>query len=71
MMRQYSLAKNQANYENEKPKETHKHEQKPIKNFNEFSDSEEQEFKNHAEKRLADRREKAKTKLGRKQSQRR
>ena len=59
MMRQYSLAKNQANYENEKPKETHKHEQKPIKNFDEFSDSEEQEFKNRAEKRLADRREKA------------
>ena len=58
-MRQQSLAKNQANYENEQPKETHEHKQKPIKNFNEFSDSEEQEVKDRATKRLADRREKA------------
>ena len=42
MMRQYSLGKNQANYENKQSKETHEHKQKPIKNFNEFSDSEEQ-----------------------------
>ena len=59
IMRQQSLAKNQANYENEQPKETHENEQKPIKNFNEFSDSEEQEVKDSATKRLADRREKA------------
>ena len=76
MMRQYSLAKNQANYENEQPKEIHQHEQKPIKNFDEFSDSEEQEVKNRVEKQLADRCRKAeelkaKTKIGRKQSQRR
>ena len=58
-MRQQSLAKNQANYENEQPKKTHENEQKPIKNFNEFSDSEEQEVKDRATKRLADRREKA------------
>ena len=59
IMRQQSLAKNQANYENEQPKETNENEQKPIKNFNEFSDSEEQEVKDSATKRLADRREKA------------
>ena len=59
IMRQQSLAKNQANYENEQPKETHEHKQKPIKNFNEFSDSEEQEVKDRATKRLADRRKKA------------
>ena len=59
IMRQQSLAKNQANYENEQPKKTHENEQKPIKNFNEFSDSEEQEVKDRATKRLADRREKA------------
>ena len=44
-MRQLSLAKNRANYEIEQAKETHENEQKPIKNFNEFSDSEEQEVK--------------------------
>ena len=44
-MRQLSLVKNQANYENEQAKETYENEQKPIKNFNEFSDSEEQEVK--------------------------
>ena len=59
IMRQQSLAKNQANYENEQPKKTHENEQKPIKNFNEFSDSEEQEVKVCATKRLADRREKS------------
>ena len=51
--------KKSANYENEQPKETHENEQKPIKSFNEFSDSEEQEVKDCATKRLADRREKA------------
>ena len=57
-MRQLSLVKNQANYENEQAKETHENEQKPIKNFNEFSDTEEQEVKDRASKRLAGRREK-------------
>ena len=59
IMRQQSLAKNQANYENEQAKETHENEQKPTENFNEFSDSEQQEVKDWATKRLADRREKA------------
>ena len=59
IMRQQSLTKNQANYENEQPKETHENEQKTIKNFNEFSDNEEKEVKDRATKRLADRREKA------------
>ena len=59
IMRQQSLAKNQANYDNEQAKETHENEQKPIKNFNEFSDSEEQEVKDRATKQLADRRKKA------------
>ena len=44
-MRQQSLEKNQANYENEQPKKTHENEQKPIKIFNEFSHREEQEVK--------------------------
>ena len=58
IMRQLYLAKNQANYENEQAKETHENEQKPIKNFNEFSDSEEQEVKDRTTKRLPGRREK-------------
>ena len=52
MMRQQSLAKNPANWETER-KETCEFEQKPGKNFGEFSDSEEQEIKQHAEKQLA------------------
>ena len=59
IMRQQSLAKNQANYDNEQAKETHENEQKPIKNFNEFSDSEEQEVKDRATKRLAEEHEKS------------
>ena len=58
MIRQHTLAKNQANYK-QQAKETHENEQPPIKNFNEFSDSKEQEVKNRAEKRLAERRKKA------------
>ena len=57
-IRQHSLAKNQANYE-QQAKETHENKQKPIKNFDKFSNSKEQEVKKRAEKRLADRREKA------------
>ena len=52
MMRQQSLAKNPANCETER-KETCEFEQKPVKNFGEFSDSEEQEIKQRAEKQLA------------------
>ena len=57
IIRQHSLAKNQANYE-QQPKEFNENEQKPIKNFNEFSNTKEKEVKERAEKRLADRREK-------------
>ena len=57
IIRQHSLAKNQANYE-QQPKESNENEQKPIKNFNEFSDTKEEEVKERAEKRLADRRQK-------------
>ena len=57
MMRQQSLAKNSANYKQQN--ETCEFEQKPIKNFDQFSNSEEQEVKERAEKRLAERREKA------------
>ena len=59
MMRQQSLAKNPANYETEQQKETCKFEQKPIKNFNQFSDSEEREVKERAEKQLPKQRKKA------------
>ena len=59
LIRQHSLAKNQANYK-QQPKEFNENEQKPIKNFNEFCDTKEQEVKERAEKRLADRREKNK-----------
>ena len=58
MIRQQYLANNLVNYENEH-KETCEFQQKPIKNFDEFSDSEEQEIKQSAEKRKAARREKA------------
>ena len=57
MIQQQTLAKNPVNYENEH-KETREFEQKPIKNFDEFSDSEEQEIKQRAEKRNTARREK-------------
>ena len=59
MMRQQSLAKNPANYETEQQKETCEFEQKQIKNFDQFSDCEEWEVKERAEKRLAKQREKA------------
>ena len=58
MMRQQSIAKNPVNYEQQQ-NETCEFEQKLIKSFNQFSDSEEQEVKEWAEKRLAERREKA------------
>ena len=57
MMRQHLLVKNSANYEQQN--ETCEFEQKPIKNSDQFSDSKEQEVKEWAEKRLAERLEKA------------
>ena len=58
MMRQQNLAKNPENYETEH-KERCEFEQRPMKNFDEFSDSEEQEIKQWVEKRNAMRRGKA------------
>ena len=59
LVRQQQLAKQPANYEQQPHKESFQFEQKPLKNFNEFSDSEENEIEQHAQKRLAERREKA------------
>ena len=50
MLRQQQLAKQPINYENEQ-REVNEFEQKPIKNFDEFSDGEEEEFKLQGEKR--------------------
>ena len=58
MIRQQNLVKNPANYEN-KHEETCEVKQKPVKNFDEFSNTEEQEIKQREEKRNAARREKA------------
>ena len=58
-MRKQWTAKNPANYEVQNQKETCEFDQKPIKNFDQFSDSKEGEVKERAEKRLAERREKA------------
>ena len=58
MMYQQATAKNPANYES-KRNESCKLEQKPMKNFDEFSDSEEQELKQHAEKRNAAKRQRS------------
>ena len=49
MKRQQSLAKNPVNCETEH-KETCKFEQKTVKNFDEFSDTEKQEVKQQAKK---------------------
>ena len=58
-MRQQSTKKNPATYEVQNQKETCEFDQKPIKSFDQFSDSEEREAKERAEKRLAERRKKA------------
>ena len=50
-MRQQQLAKQPINYAVNEKQEQCQFEQKPIKNFDEFSDGEEQEFKERAEKR--------------------
>ena len=51
-----TVIKNPANFQN-KREETSEFEQTPIKNFNEFSDGEEEELKQQAEKRKQIRRE--------------
>ena len=59
MLRQQQVtAKNIENYEKEQ-QDTCEFEQKPIKNFDQFSDSEEQQIKEQAEKQKAARREQA------------
>ena len=58
MMRTQATAKNPANYESER-NESCKFEQKLMKNFDEFSNSEEQELKQRAEKRNAAKRERS------------
>ena len=50
MLRQQQLAKQPVNFETER-QEVCEFEQKPIKNFNEFSNGEEEEFKQQPEKR--------------------
>ena len=50
-MRQQQLAKQPINYAVNEKQGQCQFEQKPIKNFDEFSDGEEQEFKERAEKR--------------------
>ena len=50
-MRQQQLAKQPIHYAVNEKQEQCQFEQKPIKNFDEFSDGEEQEFKERAEKR--------------------
>ena len=59
LIRQQSAAKNPVNYELQNQKETSAFDQKLIKNFDQFSNTKEQEVKERVEKRLAERREKA------------
>ena len=58
MLRQQATAKNIENYEKER-QDTCEFLQKPVKNFSQFSDSEEQQIKERAEKRSVARRERA------------
>ena len=58
IIKQHQIVKNPVNYETEY-KENCQFEQKLIKNFDDFSDGEEEEIKKRAEKRNAARREKA------------
>ena len=59
LIRQQSTAENPANYDLQNQKETSEFDQKPIKNFDQFSYTEKKEVKERVEKRLAERREKA------------
>ena len=54
MIRLYQVAKNPANLQNE----TNEFKQKQIKNFDPFTNSEEQKVKERAERKLVERREK-------------
>ena len=54
MIRQYQVAKNPANLQNE----TNEFKQKQIKNFDPFTNTEEQKVKEHTERKPAERREK-------------
>ena len=56
-IRQQQIAKQPINYAVNGNKEQSEFEQKPIKNFDEFSDGEEEEFKERAEKRKLEKRE--------------
>ena len=56
VIRQQSAAKNPANYELQNQQDF---EQKPITNFDQFTDTEENEIKERAEKRNAERRKKS------------
>ena len=56
MIRQYQVAKNPANFEEKN--ETNEFEQKQIKNFDPFTNSEEQKIKERAKRKLAERRDK-------------
>ena len=58
LQQQQATARNIENYEKER-QDTCEFEQKPIKNFDQFSDSEEQQIKEQAEKRKTARRERA------------
>ena len=58
-MRQQSTTKNPATYEVQNQKETCEFDQKQIKNFDQFSNSDERQVKERAEKGLAERRQKA------------
>ena len=60
MLWQQQLAKQLINFETER-QEVCKFEQKPIKNFNKFSDDEEEEYKQQVEKRKMIRREQKET----------
>ena len=57
MMRQQQLAKQPINDADNEKHEQCEFEQKPIKNFDEFSDGEEEQFKEWAEKRKLEKRE--------------
>ena len=65
MLRQQQLAKQPINYETEH-QEVNEFKQKLIKNFNEFSDGEEEELKQQAEKRKAIKREQKESAIAKK-----
>ena len=66
IMQQEMTAKNIANEKIDKKKEVCEFEQKPIANFNEFTDAKENDIKKQAEKRTAIRRERSEEMKGKK-----